>query len=577
MGWYDGLHVDEHSFCRMAAQFSAIQFPLFSKRLSLVAKEMDGLAYAEPDEDRIVVAQSLLNGTNKFFDGLPWDFRLELFDGIIVHEVGHFMYSPSDLKGFQIGTVFNSYIATIANLLEDLFIEDQICNGFPYFEPFLYSLNKVVINDSSIEEAKSETTGEKPTSVEEAERYVNYCISYKRREKDFVARTEFEAEVYEAIYSVFELTDVEERKELVYKVYEMIFENVLEEVESQSSSEAGEGEGEGEGQAFDASFSPGNAIPQKIVESMVEEIFGAVKSELDIVMAKQYDNTFTKVVRPGSGNKKFKVSNFDFSKLAVVENARGSVRIVKGAPMNRGKNMSHLHRALDDGKIFSKNYLDGYRAGHGAPEIVFLIDLSGSMESRMSGEAKSFGEKVEFALSSVLAFNKSLRGTKTKFAIVGHTTTREYTSAGSSHGLLIVEFKGFNEIVSDDEMLRRTEAVHREINYYGNADGAALLHVNTMFGNGQNDKIIFIVSDGRPAEDFTDQYQVKGLTLPEYGGIIENVKSIAAFIRSKGVKLFSASIDRAAVVPCDSIYGWQNNVMVSNVDDLVNMVIRSLN
>ena len=573
MGWYDGLHVDERSFRRMAAQFSAIQFPLFSKRLSLVAKEMDGLAYAEPDEDRIVVARSLLNGTNKFFDGLPWDFRLELFDGIIVHEVGHFMYSPSDLKGFQIGTLFNSHIATIANLLEDLFIEYQICKGFPYFEPFLYALNKVVINDDSIEEAKSETTGEKPKSIEEAERYVNYCISYKRREKDFSARTEFEAEVCEAIYSVFELTDIEERKKLVYKVYEMIFENVLEEANSESSSEVGEGEG----QVFDASFSPGNAVPQKIVEAMVEEIFEVSKSELDVVMTKQYDDTFTKVVRPGKGSKEFRVSSFDFSKLAMVENARGSVRIVKGAPMNRGRNMSHLHRALDDGKIFSKNYLDGYRAGHGAPEIVFLIDLSGSMECSMSGESKSFGDKVEFALSSVLAFNKALRGTKTKFAIVGHTTTKQYTTAGSSHGLLIVEFKGFNEIVSDDEMLKRTKAVHREIYYCGNADGAALLYVNKMFGSGQNDKIIFIVSDGRPAEDFTDQYQVKGLTLPEYGGIMENVKAIADFIRGKGVKLFSASIDRAAVAPCDAIYGKQNNVMVSQVDDLVNMVIRSLN
>ncbi len=571
MGWYDGLHVDEHSFRRMAAQFSAIQFPLFSKRLSLVAKEMDGLAYAEPDEDRIVVSQSLLNGTNKFFDGLPWDFRLELFDGIIVHEVGHFMYSPSDLKGFQIGTVFNSYIATIANLLEDLFIEYQICKGFPYFEPFLYSLNKVVINDASIEKAKSETTGEKPKSIEEAERYVNYCISYKRREKDFIARSEFEAEVYETIYSVFGMTSIEERKKLVYKVYEMIFENVLEEANSESSSEVGEGEG----QAFDASFSPGNSIPQKIVEAMVEEIFEAARSELDVVEAKQYDNTFTKVVRPGNGNKKFKVSTLDFSRLAMVENARGSVRIVKGAPMNRGRNMSHLHRAMDDGKIFSKNYLDGHRAGHGAPEIVFLIDLSGSMESPMSSEAKSFGEKVEFALSSVLAFNKALRGTKTKFAIVGHTTTREYTNG--SHGLLIVEFKKFNEIVSDSEMLKRTEAVHREINYYGNADGAALLYVNSLFGSGQNDKIVFIVSDGRPAEDFTDQYKVKGLTLPEYGGIMENVKAIAGFIRGKGVKLFSASIDTAAVVPCDAIYGKSNNVMVSKVDDLVNMVIRSLN
>jgi hypothetical protein len=93
--------------------------------------------------------------------------------------------------------------------------------------------------------------------------------------------------------------------------------------------------------------------------------------------------------------------------------------------------------------------------------------------------------------------------------------------------------------------------------------------------------VLFIVSDGQPAEDFTGYYVDNGI--PEgqlrdsYYGIMENVSTIAKHLRGKGIKLFSASIDSAAVEPCNRIYGEGNNVEVKEVKQLVQMVMRSLN
>jgi hypothetical protein len=573
MGWYDGLNVTRTNFRKLASQFAALQLPMFSKNIKLVSRIMDGIAYADPKSNAIVVSDSMLNGANAFYDGLEWDVRLELFDAVIVHEVGHFMYSPDNLKGFQIGSKFNSFIATTANLLEDLYIEDQISNKFRYFEPLLIALNKVVINDNSISLSMSRTTGEEPQTLEEAADYLNYCISYKRREKAFEFRTDFEKAVYEKIYSVFDL-ELDDRKKLVYEVYEMIFKNVLEEADSQSE-EKGEGNEE---KVFDASFAPDSSAPKDVDGFNDVEVFNNIMRRSKDIMAKQYSETFVKVIEPGQTIKEYHLSNLDFSKLSVIENARGAVRIVRGAPQNKGKTLNHLHRAMDDGKVFSKNYLDGYRANKGAPEVVFLVDLSGSMYGEISAKVNGHRTtKIEFALSSIVAFNKSLRGTKTKFSIIGHTTIAKHTKYGSTAGLLIVNFKGFNEVVSDDEMLKRTKAVNGCVQYSGNADGAALLYAKNLFSSGGHDKILFIVSDGQPAENFTDQYKVKGLTLDGCYGIVEDVREIAKFIRRGGVKLFSASIDYAAIDPCNTIYGRENNVMISSVDDLVNMVMRSLN
>ena len=584
MGWYDGLNVNGSNFRQMAAQFASVQLPLLSKKLTLVSGSFDGLAYADIKNKRIVVQDSFLSGTNKFYEGHSWQKRLELFDAIVVHETGHFMYSPETLVGFKKGETFTTNIATIANLIEDLFIEDAIGSIRPVFSPLLHALNVVIINDDSIEESKSDTTGEKPATLEEAEAYVNYMISYKRRDLVFLHRSDFEREIFNLVQTVFGMNELQDRIDLIYEIYYKIFEEEVQQQDEQQNSVGSGEDGEGEGGDFSGMVGDATSSPSEgtvFVNTKGVKTFREISTPnreipaFDTVDVTQHEHSFLEVLKPISGRKGFKMSRVDFSELVKVERSRGSVRSVQGQAAHSGRRLSHLHRALDDGKIFSTAYLEGQRAGRGSPEIVFLIDLSGSMNGTIRTSGAS-GSKAEFALSCVVELNRALRQTRVKYSIVGHTTVHKGSMYSSQYGLQIVEFKNVKEIVNDATMIERVRSTYMNCQFSGNADGAALLYANGLFSAGQHDKVLFIISDGLPAEDMFDQYEKHGVVGANSSNIVDNVSTVAKHIRRKGVKLFSAAIDNAAIAPCNRIYGEANNVVVNDVPALVNMVIKSL-
>ena len=591
MSWYSGLKVNESNFCRLARSFFGIQMPVFGNKLSLRSGDIEGLAYADQKTNSIVVHTKFMRGTHEFFNPYDWPTRLELFDAIIIHEAAHFLLSPKTIGGFEVpGRKLTSNIASIANTVEDLYIEGYVERSIPNFRSLLYNMNDMLFPDDMILERRNRISGERPTSMEEAYYTIEYAISFKRHNYLFIPRSDFERTLYEMYMSVLNMDDVEERKKLVYEIYDFIFDP--EQQEKDSSEDEGDGEG---GFGFGAGDGEGD---EEVSENAVLASFGKDGKPVVFVPTPNYfsqeiDNTettpvyhveisehkdiFVDRVKPGERTETVRFTDMDFSELAKIENARGAVRSVVGAPAYSGKHIKHLHRAGGDGKIFGELKLDGHRAGKGSPEVVFLLDFSGSMRGSLGGIYGGNGSKVEFALSAAVAINNALSKTKTKFAILGHTITYR----GDKYGLLMVELKGMNEIVGDDELRTRCRRVHGSIKYSGNADGAALIYASKEFSKSSGDKVLFIVSDGQPAEDFTGYYTDNGVPesklVDSYGGIMENVATVANHLRGKGVKLFSASIDSAAVEPCNRIYGERNNVEVKEVRQLVQMVMSSLN
>ena len=592
MSWYSGLNVNKSNFFRMARNFFAIQSPVFDGKLTLRSAEFDGLAYADTASNAIVVHENFLRGTHEFFEPYDWNTRLELFNAIIIHESAHFQLSPGTIKGFQIpGRKMTSNIATIANTVEDLYIEKYVERNIPAFTKLLYRLNDMIFSDTDIEERRAAVSGERPSTIKEASLFLHYAITFKRHNYVFMPRTDFERTVYEMYTSVFGMDDVEMRKALVYEIYDFIFDLEAQEqdTEPEESDEEGEGgiggKGDGEGDeeisgnfvmsSFGKGGTPIAFAPIKKYQQN-EEVDNGETVPLYRVAVTEHKDIFVERLRAEGNEASVRFTEMDFGPLTKVENARGSVRSVVGAPSYSGKRLTHLHRAGGDGKIFGDIKLDGHRAGRGAPEIVFLLDFSGSMRGTMAtGGARTM--KIEFALSVAVAINNALSRTKTKFSILGHTTVYR----GEKYGLRIVELKSMNEIVSDGEIKSRCNKIHNSIQYAGNADGAALIYSAKEFSNSLGDKVLFIISDGQPAEDFTGYYVENGIResdlVDSYRGIMQNVSTVAGFLRSKGIKLFSASIDSAAVEPCNTIYGKENNVEVKEVHQLVNMVMRSLN
>lgn len=589
MSWYSGLVVNSSNFHRLARNFFGIQMPVFGGKLSLRSADIEGLAYADQKSKAIVVHTDFMRGTHKFFEPYDWQTRLELFDAIIIHEAAHFLLSPKTIGGFELpGRKMTSNIASIANTVEDLYIEKYVERHIPNFRQLLYNMNDMLFTDDMILERRNRISGEKPKSMEEAYYTIEYAISFKRHNYLFIPRSDFERTLYEMYVSVFNMDDVEERKKLVYAIYDFIFDPEQQEQDSEGEGEEDGDSGFGDGEGEDGDVSP-NAVmatfgkdgkPVVFVPSRQYQRDEIDNSETDPVYhveVSEHKDIFVERVKPVADGAHVRFTDMDFSELAAIENARGAVRSVVGAPAYSGKTIKHLHRAGGDGKIFGELKLDGHRVGKGSPEVVFLLDFSGSMRGSMGAMGSGRGSKVEFALSVAVAINNALGKTKTKFSILGHTTTYR----GYKYGLLMVELKSMNEIVGDEEMRRRCKSVHASIKYSGNADGAALIYAAKDFSKSSGDKVLFIVSDGQPAEDFTGYYVDNGI--PEgqlrdsYYGIMENVSTIAKHLRGKGIKLFSASIDSAAVEPCNRIYGEGNNVEVKEVKQLVQMVMRSLN
>jgi len=601
MGWYDGVRVNSSNFKNMAQSFFGIQLPVFGKHLSLRSARIEAFGYADQKNNSIVVRDSMLDGSDEFYGNMTWAKRLELFNAIVIHEAGHFKLSPAYINDFNMpGRKLTHNVAAILQIIEDLYIENYIGNNFPYLEWFLINLNNALFTDEEIESRRNNTTGLKPETIEEAELIVHYAYSFKRQSFLFTFRDEWERTLYNMFVSVFGMNDKNERAKLAYKIYDYIFSPEQQEEESESSDEgeeeeeSGNGSGEGKGNNEGSlDTSPEVSDPSSVATSMTkngktllvklpdysrEEVDNSDYNETYTVAVSEHKEIFVERAKGGAKSADFLLTRMDFTNLRVVENARGSVRTVVGAPAYSGRRMTHLHRAGMDGKIFGDIKLDGHRAGKGSPEIVFLLDFSGSMRSPVGGTRAGRGSKVDFAMSSAIAINNALGGTKTRFSIFGHTTTNR----GDKWGVLFVEIKGFNEIVSEKEMINRLREIKGSVEFYGNADGAALLVAAKEFSKSHmGDKILFIVSDGAPAEDYRDFYVENGVSASnistDYRDIIKNVAAVADSIRGRGIKLFSASIDDAAIEPCNQIYGKEHNVKVDNVSELVQMVVRALN
>lgn len=576
--WYSDLVVNEVNFRSMALQFGSLQLPLFSSKLSLKSGTGDYIAYADIKGSCIVINDYVLNGRHSIYKNEPMSTRLEVCNGIIIHEIGHFMFSSENVDDYKLdGKVFTPNIGIVCNVIEDIYLEDALSKVHNFAAYFLHKACSVVIDNDVVESCFNFTTGNKPTTLEEAEAYVQYIISYKRRDYPFLSRSDWETKIYEMILSVVDIHDCKKRIEVAHRVYREIFgELEKQDVKENSQETSGassilllskDSEESGDKESFSFYIPLVDFDDEKVKLELKNDSHWETYTVLDILVRK---TSFTEVQKVNGLSNNFPLKNVDFSPLITLENARSSIRSVRGVPQNSGRNMTHLHRAMDDGKIFSANHLDGMRAGKGSPEIIFLVDLSGSMASAASGDKNSCS-KIVFALSCIYELNKVLSQTRIKFSIIGHTTK----TRGHINGVLITSFKEFRESVTNDSMFNRIATVFNNFRMNGNADSNALLYANKMFSKGLHDKIILVISDGAPSESYEDEISSYGIRIDNsnmYNQLIEVVK----YLRSSGIKVFSASIDSVAFVPCNKIYGEANNVMFNNALNLMSIISRSL-
>jgi len=168
-------------------------------------------------------------------------------------------------------------------------------------------------------------------------------------------------------------------------------------------------------------------------------------------------------------------------------------------------------------------------------------------------------EKVHAALEALQGIMEGLTLAKHKLAAYGHTTG-DVTNTGTELCLIYI-FKEFYETLTT--ATGRIGDAHKMGAQNNNADSYAIEAVAKKFKNDGSPRRLIVISDGAPASHL-------------YSGRegVKMTKAAVDRVRRTGVQVFSLSIDRDAIDPCNEIYGAKANFDVTD-PQVIDKVIKA--
>lgn len=566
--WYRGLNVTLQNFAALSKQFLSLVAPLLSESAiptSLLRINDDNtIAFVKLDKNEIYVSSSILGGTHKFYGELPYQFRLEVCGGVVVHESAHIAFTPSgwlDVLLESLPKTANNKI--IANLVEDVAIESLASMKNLNFKILLDAVNAAIFSDSEIESRIEKWNGEKPATVEELGAAINCVIAWKRDSYPFILRTDFEKSLYDLLMRAKNANNISIRAEITKTFIKMLkidsmhdSKNDAENSDTPTFDSAG---CEVEKDVLKERFAVSRETLKKPSAFVLDSV---VLDSLTVFNTVPISNVFVEEIQP-----------LNFSKFLAIENGRSAQRKLRGTPSATGIHMKNLAH-YESGKIFGGSIVDGGRIGDGKPDITVLVDLSGSMrEMTYTGKPK-----IKFALEAVSGLAKVLSAGGFSFSIFGHATgwtpnNVEVSCHTVSVGSLttLIKLKGFDERTLKNG---KVESLCKQFGG-GNCDSAALLYCGSQFPNNNNKKIIIIISDGAPSARSCNYLQKNGISIiPSSGDPVSDTKKVVAHLRSKSINVFSLAIDMAAISPCEEIYGKGFSHYVEETQQIVDAIVK---
>ena len=499
-------------------------------------------AYADRSRQLIVIGSRIFSEypSDRINPNASREHAVEACLGLVVHEGMHFIYSPHEISGLLNGGVpLNQQTALIANVVEDVFIEYQaalvensygwmISSLWEYYWPektMLGTINK-------------EWNG----TSHNVDGILKTMILWKNQDFDFSLRSPFEKELFDALYSVRGMLALQDRKDLIEKIYHLIFaEKEISEQKDERKNGKEVSEGKGGNEAFDTFDVLGKSV--KLSEKRAPR-FAVFKNDnvvfSDYGAASNAPYVF-KNIEPCSYNDFVLQEPKKWDALAKWQLDVGSVRQHRGTPGNYGR-LTHPSRLYDDGKIFSKvkkSSPSGRVEEGGSPQTILLIDFSGSMDSSVKGKRQS---KFKAALHVAGGVCKALSQAKHRIAVYGHTTS----GRGPVEICEISTIKTFSESVQT--MFGRLSALDKVGAMNNNMDATAIEAVAKKFKFDGSPCRLFVVSDGKPS-----------CSLYSGNSGVEIAKESVNKLRKQGVEIYSLCIDPSAMLVCGEIYGTAIN------------------
>jgi len=212
-----------------------------------------------------------------------------------------------------------------------------------------------------------------------------------------------------------------------------------------------------------------------------------------------------------------------------------------GEPRRKGTKLvpTRLYRIATDQKIFT--YREKKKAIGKDFEIIILMDCSGSMIT---------SQKIEKCVRAGFSAWKSLRQARVRAHLLGHSTADHMGSPGERPAVYV--FGGPHSSFKD--VARRCSIILHDNKYLrNNYDGFALLKAAEFFSSNAKKKWLIHISDGAPMA-------------VRYCGPKANLhtRNSAMKLRQSGIDVVSLTIDTGAWEVNDKIYGKEKNVKTTS-------------
>lgn len=477
----DSLELVDKNFMQTSDLYQLI--PVCARISLHIAGELPNISFSRGkkmfgDFEFILLNQELLSVR------LPDDIRVAVFFGNFIHQLGHFVYSRSDYANIS----FTYDEEAFVHLIEDRRVESKLVEAYPGYYDYLYAARKLTFVMAL-------------ASIEKDLRFLNLAavrynyiatrILYPElfRSEEFVAKMQPHMARMGQINTVLDGigdykalkaaevavlarrlctlcgVDLKISDHPMFNYYSKVMKNLPFEIEGKQANV--------DIKVFDDLF-------QDLSRTLELESTQFVKDEgTDRGVKNPFDAIQEKITEvdavPG---------NISFEIMGTAKEIASKIRLnflTFLAKMNKTCVIYEQDSGdLDEDELYqvkfnSDIFVEELPAPSATLEVVILLDLSGSMVDACKLEIQT-----TLVVALALAFD---RNPNIRFSIYGHRVNRgriemtRYHEAGSRFVL--------QKLFSQEGM-------------YTNADGLALEYALRKFHSGKQNKLIFMISDGRP-------------------------------------------------------------------------------
>lgn len=274
----------------------------------------------------------------------------------------------------------------------------------------------------------------------------------------------------------------------------------------------------------------------------VEQKMKMIKNELSENLPKPKITQIPNLAKEGVEEDKSFIRFGEKLRYLRQQNNTPSVPLTTGSKIMKQR----LARIAIDGKVLSYPSVPNETSGE--PEIIVLIDISGSMVN--NDGAKKGENLIKSTVKAVYGIYKSCIANNISIAVYAHTTT---SGSGYSSIPIIYPIAAYKMIL-DGVYVEKTKSPELkfasaiQVSHGSNYDGIALEFVGKQFTERLGTKSIIVCSDGTPAG--TGYYGDEAK---------KHTENIAKSIRKKGVSVVSLSLVKDVVEDNNQIYGNKNN------------------